>query len=250
MPEHRHARPSADRTPSTGRINPERKESSRARVRQSLLWGELAAIFVGVPLLIWSDWFPVGLILGPLYLITLYAIFWQRRWGELTARHLWYGNSAEAERAGLRRVLWRFALLAPAIGLFTATVFPDRLFDLPSQQPLLWVTLLVFYPLLSVYPQEMLYRAFFFRRYAPLFPRQGWLLASNALLFGFMHIVFGNGVATALSTIGGYLFADTYARSRSLRLVCLEHTLYGNLLFSVGLGKFFLYGHAAVLMGN
>jgi CAAX protease family protein len=44
----------------------------------------------------------------------------------------------------------------------------------------------------------------------------------------------------ALTQVGGWFFAQTYWRTQSMRLVCLEHTLYGSLIFSVGLGVFFL----------
>jgi len=41
---------------------------------------------------------------------------------------------------------------------------------------------------------------------------------------------------------GGWLFGGTYRRSRSLGLVCLEHALYGDLIFTVGLGQYFFHG--------
>ncbi len=206
---------------------------------------ELLAIFVLLPWLIWRGWLPVDQILLPLYLAGLYAVIRLRGRDGLSLRRLCSSDEPARERAALRRLGWRFAVLAPAIVLFTASLYPERLFDLPTQHTGLWLLLMFLYPLLSVCPQELLYRPFFFHRYAALFPSTAWLLRVDALLFGYMHIVFGNGLAIALTTLGGYLFADTYARSRSLRLVCLEHTLYGNLLFSVGLGEFFLYGHGA-----
>ena len=46
------------------------------------------------------------------------------------------------------------------------------------------------------------------------------------------------------SLIGGWFFADTYRRSGSLSLVCLEHTLYGSFVFAIGLWPFF--SHALV----
>ncbi len=45
-----------------------------------------------------------------------------------------------------------------------------------------------------------------------------------------------------LDSRGGWLFADTYRQSRSLWLVCLEHALYGDLIFTIGLGTFFYHG--------
>jgi hypothetical protein len=43
---------------------------------------------------------------------------------------------------------------------------------------------------------------------------------------------------------GGILFALTYAMTRSLMTSMIEHALYGNYLFTLGLGKY-LYLDAA-----
>jgi membrane protease YdiL (CAAX protease family) len=71
----------------------------------------------------------------------------------------------------------------------------------------------------------------------------GWVLAS-ALLFGTAHIFLGNFVAPVMSFFGGILFASTYARTRSLALVAIEHALYGDMIFTVGLGQYFYHGAA------
>ena len=49
-------------------------------------------------------------------------------------------------------------------------------------------------------------------------------------------------LAVALCVIGGWLFADTYSRTRSLWLASAEHALYGCLVFTVGLGRYFYGG--------
>jgi len=98
--------------------------------------------------------------------------------------------------------------------------------------------LAVFYPLLAVYPQELFYRAFLFRRYRLLFPSDQAMIFVSALTFGFAHIIYGNIPAVLLTLIGGYLFAITYQRSHSILVVSLEHALYGCLLYTIGLGQF------------
>jgi membrane protease YdiL (CAAX protease family) len=45
-----------------------------------------------------------------------------------------------------------------------------------------------------------------------------------------------------LCLIGGLLFALTYQHSGSLLLTCLDHALFGNFIFTVGLGQFFYHG--------
>jgi len=101
---------------------------------------------------------------------------------------------------------------------------------------------MLLYPLLSVYPQELIYRAFCFHRYQPLFG-SGWVMVLvSALAFGFVHIIFGNWLAVGLCVIGGFLFALTYESSGSLLLACLDHAIFGNFIFTVGLGRFFYHG--------
>lgn len=121
---------------------------------------------------------------------------------------------------------------------------PDRLFDFPRRNPQMWAMVMVFYPLLSVVPQEFVYRSFFFRRYAALFPNPNTMIAVNALSFAAMHFVLQNWVAPLLSLIGGAIFAYGYQQHRSLKWVALEHALYGCMIFTVGLGWFFFRGFA------
>ena len=129
-------------------------------------------------------------------------------------------------------------LLTPAVALAT----PDEFLQMPRQRPRLWVAIMLFYPLLSVYPQEVIFRSFFFHRYAPILGRSAHMIAVNALAFGLAHAMFRNGIAVGMTTVGGALFAWTYARTRSLPLVSLEHALYGCFIFTVGLGEYFYTG--------
>ena len=130
------------------------------------------------------------------------------------------------------------AFLGAAVWLFA----PELLFSLVRRAPLFWVLIMLLYPLLSVYPQELLYRAFFFHRYQPLFG-SGWgMLLASAFAFGFAHIILGNWISVALCLIGGLLFALTYQHSGSFLLTCLDHALFGNFIFTIGLGQFFYHG--------
>jgi hypothetical protein len=62
------------------------------------------------------------------------------------------------------------------------------------------------------------------------------------VFFGWAHVGYGHAASIILSTIGGLFFADTFRRSGSLRLACLEHALYGDLMFTIGLGHLFYAG--------
>ena len=45
-----------------------------------------------------------------------------------------------------------------------------------------------------------------------------------------------------LGIFGGYIFASTYKKTKSLLIVSIEHALYGNTIFFLGLGWFFWGG--------
>jgi membrane protease YdiL (CAAX protease family) len=156
------------------------------------------------------------------------------------------GPRSEAERKADRALgvlLLRFLLCGAALTLLTRWFFPGLFLSLPRLHPVFWVVIMVLYPLLSVWPQEVIFRRFLFHRYAGIFGQRG-VVAASALAFGFAHIIFLNWIAVALTTVGGLMFARNYARERSLWLVCLEHALYGCLVFTIGLGQFFYTGAA------
>jgi uncharacterized protein len=157
-------------------------------------------------------------------------------------------NWPAVNRLNLKSMLIRFALLAPLLTGLTWILMPERFFAFPTQRPSMWALVMLLYPLLSVFPQEILYRSYFFTRYKSLFGKNIWhTLLVNGMLFGYVHIVLKNEVAIILSAIGGVLFAHTYyktrSKTRSLALVTIEHALYGNWIFTVGMGWYF-YGIA------
>ncbi|WP_158056907.1 CPBP family intramembrane glutamic endopeptidase [Saccharomonospora sp. CUA-673] len=123
-----------------------------------------------------------------------------------------------------------------------AVFMPDDLFVLPRTEPALWAMIAIGYPVLSVYPQGLIFRAFLFHRYGPVFGTGVGMIVASAAAFGFAHIIFGNLFAILATTAGGLLFSWRYARSRSLLVASIEHGLYGVLLFTVGLGTFVYHG--------
>ncbi len=147
-------------------------------------------------------------------------------------------------RAYMRRILRRFLLLGSLLTLAVGLVLPSSFLSLPRQHPFFWLLIMILYPLLSVWPQEVIYRRFLFHRYAVLFPRPTLMIAASAVTFGFAHIIFLNSIAVLMTVIGGGLFAQNFARHRSLWLACFEHALYGCLVFTIGLGQYFYTGTA------
>jgi membrane protease YdiL (CAAX protease family) len=73
------------------------------------------------------------------------------------------------------------------------------------------------------------------------------MIVASAAAFAFLHIVFRNPLAPALTFAGGLLFAWRYAESGSLAVSSFEHALYGCWLFTVGLGGYFYHGTISTL---
>ena len=154
-------------------------------------------------------------------------------------------NLRAFDAAARKRVLLRFVPFALALLAFAAWKLPPEHFlRLPLHNPQLFLWICIFYPPLSALPQEILCRSYFFRRYAPIFPGRQAMLLASALAFGWMHIILQNWVAVCFSVLGGWLFSDTYHRTRSLAAVFAEHALYGCYIFALGLGLFFYHGAA------
>ncbi|HOK04494.1 MAG TPA: CPBP family glutamic-type intramembrane protease [Victivallales bacterium] len=99
-----------------------------------------------------------------------------------------------------------------------------------------------FYPILSVLPQEFIYRVFFISRYREILGGERSMSLVNALAFAFLHIVFKNSLAVILTFIASFIFYRNYQRNHSLFWVSFEHYLYGAMIFSIGLGRFFYNG--------
>jgi membrane protease YdiL (CAAX protease family) len=154
-------------------------------------------------------------------------------------RLLW---NAAAVRAGAGRLALRVALAVAGLTALTWLLASDSLLAMARQRPGLWLLVMLGYPLVSVYPQELLFRALFHHRFRPLFPGPRARVVASALVFAAAHLVLRNFPAILLSFIGGLLFARTYERDRSLLLVSVEHGLLGDWIFTVGMGAFFYDG--------
>ncbi len=207
-------------------------------MRIALLLLEFLAIFVVVPVLLYYRVLPNRPI--PLLLVAAFGAY-------LALRHqpgfsLAQTMSIASARGYVGPMLIRDAICVLALGIAVRLLAPELLFSLIKRSPGLWLLIMVLYPVVSVFPQELLYRAFFFQRYAPLWGRGWTMILASALVFGFAHILFGNWISVGLCIIGGLLFAWTYQQSNSLLLTCLEHAIFGNFIFTIGIGQYFYHG--------
>lgn len=194
---------------------------------------ELLALFLGVPLLYHFDVIPGHKSLPLLVVFTILLVY------------LLLSKTFNKKELGLNGFKgWFFLLIRSAVVAIIITgatylFLPEYLFYLPKQNPLLWLMIMIFYPIWSAFTQELIYRPFFFFRYGNLFQNRTVGSIVNGLLFGFLHVIFGNWIAVVGATIMGTIWAFSYTKHRSLMAVAIEHAIVGNLLFTIGLGQFF-----------
>jgi hypothetical protein len=143
----------------------------------------------------------------------------------------------------VKSILSIFLPAAVLLSLAAYFVLPAKFVALPKTQPLLWLMVMVLYPPMMVLPQELLFRCYFFHRYRSLFMgRRLPMILVNALSFGLAHVFYGNWVAPLFSFFGGLLFAWRYRTTQALATVSLEHALWGNFFFTIGIGWYFYSG--------
>jgi len=210
------------------------------RARRIWLTVEYVLLFVALPLIYLLDVIPLPPI-PALWILSSACLAVLLGARDFDRRRLW---DARRLRPRLLRALAPLLFAAPSLVLATLLLAPERLFDMIRQRPGLWLSLLILYPVISVYPQGLVYRAFIFHRYRALFHRRWMRIAASALAFSMVHVIFENWIAPVLTLIGGVLFAWTYASTRSSLVASLQHALFGLLLFTIGLGSYFLYALA------
>jgi uncharacterized protein len=178
-----------------------------------------------------------------LWLAALYC-YWQLRRDPTFSRDLLW--SPQAVPGQLPSILLGFVICAALVWVAVRLVAPELLFSFTRSNPVFWALVMILYPVLSVYPQGIIYRSFVMHRYASLFPSETPLIVVSAGAFAFMHIIFRNPLAVVLTFAGGLLFAWRYRVTGSLFTSSLEHGLYGCWLFTVGLGQYFYHGRIAL----
>lgn len=203
--------------------------------RRTALLIELIVVFIALPTAFRFGFIDLPLIGGIVLLaVAATAVLLLDR--GFDRRALWRTESVRAE---LPRILVIFTIAAALGAIVVLTTSPERFLEFARRNTGMWAVVMVLYPVFSVYPQEIVFRGFFFHRYASLFGRPWALIIASAVVFGYVHVVMGNTLAIALSAIGGVLFGWTYLRTRSLPAVAVEHALYGCFIFTVGLGRYF-----------
>lgn len=209
----------------------------RPRPSDLRLIAEFVGLFVLIPVGV-ALFLPAAAMLGVLLVVTAVGAVLLHRtngfsWGDLTI--------------GWRQIEWRILVWFSAVTLsvslaLVALVLPEGLLMLYRFSPVAWLAVMVLYPLLSAFPQEVLFRPLFFRRYASILPPGRGALVLNAGIFSLAHLLYWNWIVMVMTFAGGLVFAWAYEEKKSFPLAVVLYAVAGNILFTVGLGMLFFTG--------
>ena len=204
-------------------------------LKKLVLGTEFTILFIGVPLFLFfekSIIHPTSILLPILVALILYF----RKQKGFMARDL--------IRLNIPRKVWIqqvFVILATAVFLlvFVLLFEPENLFNLPKRNPVIWLAMLIFYPVFSAYGQEVIFRKFLFMRYQPLFLKRWSLIVASGVVFSFVHILFFSVLSIILTFIAGIYLAYIFDKTKSVMFVAILHGWMGFLIFTLGLGQHF-----------
>ena len=215
---------------------------ARKKPSRPLLTTEFILLFALGPVALYLFATTRMIIYGLLLATTAYAVVQAWRTPGFSWTYLWQGEGWSAEER--KRATLVFLLCAAGLTATTLLIAPDRLFEFPLHRTGLWAMVMLLYPILSVLPQEMIFRSFFMTRYEELFPNRWVLIGMSGLCFGLSHLILNNWIAPTFSTVGGMIFAYGFDRHRSLKWATIEHAVYGCFVFTIGIGWLFFTGNA------
>ncbi|WP_422375996.1 CPBP family intramembrane glutamic endopeptidase [Roseibium sp.] len=211
--------------------------SPRSTADRWLLAAELAVLIVGPVLL-------MGLSIQLLRFSTVFLVagycFWRLSTNGVRAQYLrfnWPGC-----RAALPGIMLRWLVGSAVIAAIVLVLNPERLFCIPRADPLLMATIVAFYGLVSVLPQEVAFRGYAAWRFDTYGAGFMPALLVSSLVFGWVHILFGAWLSVVLTAVAGLSFYRTYRKYDSLAAVWLEHSLLGISIFALGLDQLFYLG--------
>lgn len=200
--------------------------------RRIALLSEFFILFILLPVslaIAFSIWMKIGMVVVGF----IYILFKLKQ-----SEHIKYRIKKNLNWKSLwRRILITFIVVAIVTTVYVWFQDKDALFYVPLHKPGLFVAILLVYTFLSVWPQEIIYRTFFFERYDVVFKNKTLFIFINAIVFSLAHLFFRNTLVSILTFIGGIIFGYTYLKYRSTTAVSIEHALYGNWLFTVGMGQ-------------
>jgi membrane protease YdiL (CAAX protease family) len=195
---------------------------------------ELLILFVGVPLVL-------ALALPP---SALYPVLFLAALVGVVLLHYTEGFQWRSLRGPLHwmPVFWLALITMVFATALTLWLLPDRFLGLPKQAPAMLLVIAVFYPLVLVIPQEIVFRPLFFTRYGGLFATRAQAVLANAFLFSLAHLMYWHWVVLLLTFCGSLVFSWAYLNKNSFPLAVVLHSVAGIIIFASGLGWLFYSG--------
>lgn len=201
----------------------------------------MIVLFVGVPVLmaVYFDYLQQQrLLFGIVWLLAAVAWFLLARTPGWEPRQLLRGPVF----GEWRLVLGFWAVTAVTCTVFVFAINPSLYLNFVLERPVLWMFVMIAYPIASALPQEIIYRSLFFERYGQLFPSGTTLIVANGALFGLGHLFYDSWITISMTAVGGAIMGWAYLRNRSMLLAWVMHALAGQLVFTAGLGQYFYSG--------
>ena len=156
----------------------------------------MTALFIGVPLLYYYDKIPFHKAI-PLLAVFFILFFFILKDNSFNRKIFWMNGFVR-----WKPLLLRFLIIAVLTVILVRIFAPEYWFVLPRERAVLWIMIMLLYPLWSAYPQELIYRTWFFKRYRDLLKDEKLFFILNAALFSFSHIIFRNWLAIVLTFLG------------------------------------------------
>jgi hypothetical protein len=154
-------------------------------MRKIYLIAEFIFIFVILPILL--TYFELyNSFLFFLWGFGLWAFITLKRDKSFDNKLLWNRESLSLEN--IRPIILRFMILGSMIAILTYFLEKDEFLKFPMEHTYLWLAVMILYPILSVYPQELIYRALQFHRYKFMLGENFLALFITSLTFGFVHM--------------------------------------------------------------
>ena len=206
-----------------------------AKIKYHYLLFEFLLIFFGVPLLIFFTkpvTHPVILLI-PFFVFFLLYFLWKKDFSFKSFLRFNVSQKLVIRNVGL------MILATTLLGAYVLLFESENMLNLPKKNTRLWILMMVIYPLVSAFIQEVIYRVFIFRRYSHLFKTKSWMIFASALAFSFVHIVYYSPFSMVSTFVLGIYLAYIYEKTKSVLLTTLLHGYLGNVVFTVGLGHHF-----------
>lgn len=194
---------------------------------------ELFLLFIAVPGLLATS-LPVYVKITTVIISLIYVVFIS--YTKMRNKRFKIGYKRASVTYVIRVSIISFLLLVFGVVLIKY-IDSELLFVVVRKKPFMWLVILFVYAFLSVIPQELIYRRFFYRRYRLLFRNKKLFAVINVICFSWCHVFLNNLWVMIITALGGILFVYTYEKERNLRWVIFEHSLYGNIVFTLGLGE-------------